>query len=73
MGRRGQCEGELFGGGQNKYSNSADSALGCDFKGNLSSTNGTSYTYGIENQLMTANVMGVACSGDFLRANRNYG
>jgi RHS repeat-associated protein len=41
--------------GQNKYSNISGSVPGYDLKGNLSSTNGVAYTYGIENQLMTAN------------------
>jgi len=41
--------------GQNKYSNISGSVPGYDLKGNLSSTNGFTYTYGIENQLMTAN------------------
>jgi len=40
--------------GQNKYNNIGGSVPGYDLKGNLSSTNGFTYTYGIENQLMTA-------------------
>lgn len=41
--------------GQNKYNNISGSSPGYDLKGNLSSIGGVAYTYGIENNLMTAN------------------